>query len=770
MTNQSDAASTPSILKKTSHLDQGLIAHPILTPHLRYHRLEDQQILLVSESFNTLLRGKLYYDLIPLLDGTQTLAKVTTVLQEEHGIPDILSAIISLGTRGYVVSADNSLERSRAAYWSSLGISPCWVEEKLTSFSMEIVGDKELSQCLTNVGIKTVSQKSQLKVIVTDDLLSEVHAETNRQHLEERLPWLLVRSKGIEPLLSPVFLAHEASPCWQCFSSRLRIHQEVHDFLRTVKGEENAFKPFAYEPIVGNSIFRLAVNEIIKWILLEDCAPIHQHAVSIDLVALSCTRHRVIRRPQCPVCGDQELYQSSRKPTPLGLRSSPQVLQNSGGSRTKDPETTIAEYRHLVSPISGVVSWLSRTTSENDPWLHVHWAGSNFGMPKRTLTALRRSFRSKSAGKGSTRKQSEVSALCEAIERYSGSFQGGEISIRERFSNLVSDAAAIHPNEVQLFSEYQLNHAQEINAQGHPYNFVPPRFDTNAEVNWTPVWSFTQNRHRYLPTSMLYSMPTELRGPNDLIGDSNGCAAGNTLEEAILQGFYELVERDSFAIWWYNKLRVPGVDLTSFEERYLQTASEYYSRLGREIWLLDVTADLQIPTFVAMSRRLDAPAEEIIYGAGAHSDPKVAALRAVCELNQCLSWLVPSSNHKNPRIDDPVALEWLETARVENYSWLIPEEHQPLSKVSTYHRHQTLDLQDEVKRCFTLIHDQGMEFLVLDQTRPDIGMPVVRVIVPGLRHFWARFAPGRLYDVPVSMGRFENRLNESELNSTVVIV
>ena len=42
--------------------------------------------------------------------------------------------------------------------------------------------------------------------------------------------------------------------------------------------------------------------------------------------------------------------------------------------------------------------------------------------------------------------------------------------------------------------------------------------------------------------------------------------------------------------------------------------------------------------------------------------------------------------------------------------------------------------------------------LVLDQTRADVGMPVVTVVVPGLRHFWARYAPGRLYDVPVRMG------------------
>ena len=57
-----------------------------------------------------------------------------------------------------------------------------------------------------------------------------------------------------------------------------------------------------------------------------------------------------------------------------------------------------------------------------------------------------------------------------------------------------------------------------------------------------------------------------------------------------------------------------------------------------------------------------------------------------------------------------------------------------------------------------------MEMLVLDQTRQDIGLNVVKVIVPGLRHFWQRLGPGRLYDVPVQMGWLDKPLTEEELN------
>jgi ribosomal protein S12 methylthiotransferase accessory factor len=57
-----------------------------------------------------------------------------------------------------------------------------------------------------------------------------------------------------------------------------------------------------------------------------------------------------------------------------------------------------------------------------------------------------------------------------------------------------------------------------------------------------------------------------------------------------------------------------------------------------------------------------------------------------------------------------------------------------------------------------------MDMLVLEQTRPDVGLAVVRVVVPGLRHFWQRFAPGRLYDVPVELGWCDQPAREQDLN------
>ena len=776
--NGNPSASSPrevraGILKRTTAADRGLVERPVLTPHFEHRSIEDGQVLLVSETFNTLLRGTIYADVLSLLDGRRSHRDIVAALSPAHAARDVRTAIAGLATRGYVVSGDHGMDRGRAAFWSALGASPRWAEERLGASRVALVGDEgRLARRLEAMGVVLDSGNPILTIVVCADYLEEAHHAVNRRHIASGAPWVLVSPRGMRPLFGPVFRPAEQGPCWTCLAYRLRGHQDVHDFLRSVAGDDAALPARAVEPALLDAVHGFAAVEIAKWLVLRDMAAIHEQAISLDAGRLGIEQHRTMRRPQCFVCGDEALYRPDRPPVPVRLRSSPIGIGNSGGVHSVPPEETLARYRHLVSPVSGVVTWLSRTTDDADPWLHVHWAGSNLALRTRKLSSLRRSLRSKSAGKGSTREQSEVSALCEAVERYSGAFHGDEIRVRRRYADFARAEAsdAIHPNHVQLFSERQLDQAEQINARGHPYNVVPPRLDPNAEIDWSPVWSLTHGRHRYLPTSILYGMTPEQRGRADLVADSNGCAAGNTLEEAVLQAFFELVERDAFAIWWYNRLAVPGVDLESFGDRYLESAPDYYRGAGREMWMLDVTTDLGIPAFVAISRRIGAATEDIIYGAGAHADPRIAALRAVCELNQCLSWLPrPGGASSGPAIDDPMALHWWRTARLADYAYLTPAAGAAARGKADYPVSDPADMREEIERCRAIVEARDMEFLVLDQTRPDIGMPVARVIVPGLRHFWERFAPGRLYDVPVDMKRRPRPLAEDELNPAPVI-
>ena len=757
-------------MKRFTAADRGVVEVPVLAPHLALQRIEGEQVLLVSETGGTLLRGELRCDLMPLLDGCRTQREIAAALA--HPAEDVEAAIASLASRGYVVSGDYAMPAGRAAYWSSLGASPRWAEERLDAATVAVTGDGGvLASRLDGFGIRVAQDGSgALSVIVCADYLDDAHDEVNRSHLESGAPWILVRPGGVQPLLGPVYRPEDGGPCWACVAHRLRGHQEVHNFLRNVGGAGEVVRPRALEPMEIDAVCALAAAEIARWLVLGDLATLHDRVISWDVAARRVGQHQATRRPQCRACGDEARFRPDRPPAPVRLRPSPKPVQNSGGHRAVPPEETLARHGHLVSPITGVVTWLRRASDPADPWLNVCWSGNNLALRSRTLSSLRRSLRSKSAGKGSTAEQARASALCEAVERYSGAFHGDEIRCSRCLADFerAGESEAIPPNAVQLFSDRQLDDAERINARGHPYNFVPDRLDPEVEIEWSPLWSFTQERHRYLPTSLLYgTKDDEGQGPV-FRADSNGCAAGNTLEEAILQGFYELVERDAFAIWWYNRLRLPEVELSSFGDDYLSSACEYYGRREREMWVLDATSDFGIPVFVAISRRIEG-SEEIIYGAGAHIDPHVAAARAVCELNQCLQWVQgPAGSESKSAVSDPMTRWWWRSGRLADHPYLAPATGRA-RVASDYSGPDTADTRDDIEHCQALVEARGMELCVLDQTRPDIGMPVVRVVVPGMRHFWERFAPGRLYEVPVSMGWRDRALAEGELNPAAVL-
>ena len=185
--------------------------------------------------------------------------------------------------------------------------------------------------------------------------------------------------------------------------------------------------------------------------------------------------------------------------------------------------------------------------------------------------------------------------------------------------------------------------------------------------------------------------------------------------------------------------------------------------------MLDATNDLGIPVFVAVSRRTDKEVEDIIFAPGSHGDPHIAALRAVCELNQYLSAVrdvgIDGGDYLH---DDPETMWWWKNVRLAGQPWLAPAAGAERRVAGRYRAPETADLLEDVEHCRALVEARGLEFLVLDQTRPDVGMPVAKTLVPGLRHFWARFGAGRLYDVPVEMGWREAPIAEADLNPIAV--
>ncbi|MEW5915366.1 MAG: YcaO-like family protein, partial [Gemmatimonadota bacterium] len=442
-----------------------------------------------------------------------------------------------------------------------------------------------------------------------------------------------------------------------------------------------------------------------------------------------------------------------RLSAPVVLTNRPKRFTGEGGHRAQAPAAVIEQLAPLVDPLTGVVSDLERVT-DNAAALRVYTAGLNLARPAIDVAGLRYALRRHTGGKGLSDEQARASALGEAVERYCGLFHGDEVSVHASMMELGD--AAIGPNESLLYSDAQL---RRRSTEHRSRDFIPARFDPTQPGDWTAVWSLTAGCHRYLPTGLLfYGYHTDMRSAAT-IADSNGNAAGASLEDAVVQGFLELVERDGAALWWYNRVRRAGIAVDPSHTELQEVVAAYHA-LQREVWLLDLSTDFGIPIIAAVSRRVVGPSEQILLGLGAHFDAAIAAGRALTEMNQML--VASQVVMRDPDLD-PVLARWLADAKVGDHPYLWPNEGPTLPLGSgSVGVHD--DLLDDIQLCRRLVERRGLEFLVLDQTRPDIAVPVVKVIVPGLRHFRPRFAPGRLYDVPVRQGWLQKPHNEQSLN------
>ncbi|MDC3044259.1 TOMM precursor leader peptide-binding protein [bacterium] len=755
-----------------------VLRYPRLQPHFVPLITPGEGVLLLNEKVARVLRGDLYERLIPLLDGTRSADQLVQALTPEFSAAQVYFTLISLQSRNYLCQALTTLSPEAAAYWADLGLDPeqavgliqaSRVALKPVGLPNDHSSLQQMGQALVSLGLAVVDvdAEADLTVVVCENYLHPDLDALNQSYRRQGRRWLLVKPHGRELWLGPFFDPKQPG-CWACLQRLLVRQRQVERFAAalTKTSLDQISRPLQAPggAVVACHWSALEVARILAGVSPQTA----NHVVSFNLVDYSSGRHALVVDPHCPACG-----------CPVEPRSEPIALQpckvrfdHDGGHRHVSAAETLERYGGLISPITGIVSEL-RSVPSSLTSAHVVVAGQNPAQMLESFNDLRRNLRSSASGKGASLEQARASALAEALERFCAEDHPGvpreRGSVRE-MQRRYGDAVIL-PNDVMHFSEQQFAERDHWNAKGSRFNRVPMPLDHDQEIDWTPIWSISRQRLCFLPTQLLMMVrgrSRDVKGedadPWIAMGCSNGNAAGNTLEEAVLQGFMELVERDSVAIWWYNRLKRPGIDLASCKDAWITRLIHDYNTIGRDVWALDLTTDLGITSVVALSRNRDGDAERILMGLGCHLDPRIAVQRALAEMNQMLGIADADLEGPADALDDWETLEWLKTATLLNQPYLLPDSDAPLRRVDTLADHHSGDLLHDIQHCCACVEAQGLEVLVLDQTRELVGLPVVKVVVPGLRHFWARYGAGRLYDVPVRMGQLPLPLAEEQLN------
>ena len=747
--------------------DSASIRVPAFSPHLYVEIIPGEGVLLLSEEGAHALYGLAYEVLAQAIDGVRDVDQIVDAVMDRIDPAEAYYALHLMESAGHISeSSGSTIPPGVGAFWSGLGLEPLRAATSLAKRVVRVraLGSTDLarvSEALAGLGVRlTESDGADLEVVVTDDYLRSSLSDINDERLRDGRPWLLMKPLGLEPWLGPLFTPGRGA-CYRCLARRLARNRPVLRFVTEKHGvSEPPVLARAAASATVAAAAQIAAVEIARHLTGSpaDDGSLAGQVLSLDVRTWATARHTLIQNPDCTACGVPQ----ARGGAPVHLVERKVQFTRSGGFRSVAPEETLKTYEHLVSPITGVTSRLAPIGRPGGA-AHVYVAGHNAAFRVESLESLKHDLRFVSSGKGVSALDAKVGALCEAVERYSGEATGAEVRIASSLREL--GEAGIHPNEVMRFSDRQYRERAAWNARRSKFNRVPEVFDESARIDWTPVWSLTERRNKYLPTqSLYYGAGPGVHAPSAYcIPCSNGCASGNNLEEAVLQGLLELVERDAVAIWWYNRLRRPGVDLAGLDDPYVPQLVEFYEASGRETWALDLTTDLEIPVFAAISRVRDGAEERILIGFGCHVDARLALQRAFAEMNQMLAMAESEGPDGKLTVEDEETLDWLRTATVSNQPHLRPGASMPGTALDG-RRTCGGDLLTAVRSCQRALEARGMELLVLDQTRGDVGMSVCRVVVPGLRHFWARFGSGRLYDVPVRMGWLTKPLTEEDLN------
>ncbi len=308
----------------------------------------------------------------------------------------------------------------------------------------------------------------------------------------------------------------------------------------------------------------------------------------------------------------------------------------------------------------------------------------------------------KQMGKGASPAQAEASALMELVERFSFFSYLAEgpltFSRPREFPGLAQDFSWLARS---LFDD-----SPEVQQAAALYQDWPLYF--------VPATNLTRGEALLLPFHWFY-----------LIEEYNGPAAGNCLEEAILQGLCEVVERHVASVISHDRLMTPLIDPESVTDPVARDLLERFRNNGITVYLRDFSLDTGIPSVGALAfDPATFPQEsEIVFTCGTTPDPAKSVIRALTEVAQLAGDFHRRTSYR------PTLPKYESLAEA---AYLMAEG--PVAPLDSLPSLGHDNLAEEIRRCLAALDRLGLEVLVVDVTHPELRLPAVYVLIPGT-HF-----------------------------------
>lgn len=315
-------------------------------------------------------------------------------------------------------------------------------------------------------------------------------------------------------------------------------------------------------------------------------------------------------------------------------------------------------------------------------------------------------------GKGIEKDHAKASAMMEGFERYSAERQDSDESIIATLDEISEKGEYINPKSLNLPKELEKEDISDF------------------KLEWSIAHDIISNNDYYIPTNAIYHPYITNPPARSLFkSNTNGLASGNVLEEAILHGIFEVIERDAWSIFELTHKNYAQIDLDTIESDIVNDTIDKFESEGIKIKLMDFTADINVPTIAASADdTVTKDAGLLTLGMGTHLDPEVAILRALTEVAQSRATQINGAREDTVRADFAREAGYERMKRINKYYFRQEENQIDLSDIEN---RSTTSITEDIEIVKDeLIANDIEKILYADLTRPELDISVVRIIIP----------------------------------------
>lgn len=310
-------------------------------------------------------------------------------------------------------------------------------------------------------------------------------------------------------------------------------------------------------------------------------------------------------------------------------------------------------------------------------------------------------------GKGATEMAARVSAIMEGLERYSAEFHDRQC-ITSQYSIIRNEQRCLNPALL----------------------IIPESTDPDMPIPWVSGYDIINNNEIWVPAHAVFH-PLPRFTARFFRTSTNGIASGNTYEEAVLHALCEIIERDAWSL--AETSNNGGRVITNFTHPVVIRLLDAFHSAGVDVIIRDITSDNGIPTVAAIGDDTELRDPTLLcLGMGTHPCPEIAVLRALTEVAQSRATQIHGAREDTQDGQMKRQIGYDRTKRL-NKKWFSTELTINFDDMPAY---RSDDFLDDITHIITSLNRCGLEQVIaVDLTRPEIGIPVVRVIVPGLEQY-----------------------------------